>query len=96
MANGRRHELLGTAISGAVRFLNQVNLASREREPGSRLDHYRVPDDAWYAAAVRREQMLARWECGSTGVRPGDTTHWYLTERRGRWRFPVFPASFPR
>jgi DNA-binding transcriptional regulator GbsR (MarR family) len=50
------------AISGAVRYLAQVNLVSREREPGSRRDHYRVHDDAWYEAAVRREQLLARWE----------------------------------
>jgi DNA-binding transcriptional regulator GbsR (MarR family) len=49
------------AISGAVRYLVQVNLASREREPGSRRDHYRVYDDAWYEAAVRRDQMMARW-----------------------------------
>jgi DNA-binding transcriptional regulator GbsR (MarR family) len=49
------------AISGAVRYLVQVNLVSREREPGSRRDHYRVYDDAWYEAAVRRDQMMARW-----------------------------------
>src|SRR5689334_8994349 len=36
------------AISGAVRYLAQVNLATREREPGSRRDYYQVHDDVWY------------------------------------------------
>jgi DNA-binding transcriptional regulator GbsR (MarR family) len=49
------------AISGAVRYLAQVNLVSREGEPGSRRDHWRVHDDAWYEALVRRDQLLARW-----------------------------------
>jgi predicted transcriptional regulator len=50
------------AISGAVRYLGQVNLVSREHEPGSRLDHYGVHDDVWYEAIARRDQMLTRWE----------------------------------
>ena len=50
------------AISGAVRYLTQLNLISRERDPGSRRDHYRVRDDSWYEAAMRREQMLTQWK----------------------------------
>lgn len=50
------------AISGAVRYLVQLNLAAREREPGSRRDHYRVLDGTWYQAALRRDQMISRWE----------------------------------
>jgi DNA-binding transcriptional regulator GbsR (MarR family) len=50
------------AISGAVRYLAQLSLISRERDPGTRRDRYRVYDDAWYEAAARRERMLARWE----------------------------------
>jgi DNA-binding transcriptional regulator GbsR (MarR family) len=49
------------AISGAVRYLAQVNLARREGEPGSRRDVWAVHDDAWYEALVRRDQLLARW-----------------------------------
>lgn len=49
------------AISGAVRYLVQVHLAVREREPGSRRDHYRVLEDTWYQAALRRDQMISRW-----------------------------------
>ena len=50
------------AISGAVRYLMQVSLIGREREPGSRRDRYRVWDDAWYEAVVRRERLLELWE----------------------------------
>jgi predicted transcriptional regulator len=50
------------AISGAVRYLIQVDLITRERDPGSRRDRYRVFDDAWYEATVRRERLLLRWE----------------------------------
>jgi hypothetical protein len=50
------------AISGAMRYLIQVNLASRQREPGSRRDMYRVHDDVWYEASLHRDQMLVRWD----------------------------------
>ncbi|HEY6418200.1 MAG TPA: MarR family transcriptional regulator [Candidatus Binataceae bacterium] len=52
------------AISGAVRYLAQVGLVGREREPGQRRDHYRVFDDMWYEAFTRREQLFTRWEQG--------------------------------
>lgn len=50
------------AISGAVRYLVQVHLAAREREPGTRRDVFRLLDDSWYEALLRREQMLRKWE----------------------------------
>jgi DNA-binding transcriptional regulator GbsR (MarR family) len=50
------------AVSGAVRYLIQVGLIAREREPGSRRDVYRMHDDQWYEAIVRREPLLSRWE----------------------------------
>jgi DNA-binding transcriptional regulator GbsR (MarR family) len=50
------------AISGAVRYLAQVSLITREREPGSRKDVYLLHDDQWYEAIVRREPLLTRWE----------------------------------
>jgi DNA-binding transcriptional regulator GbsR (MarR family) len=57
------------AISGAVRYLSQVNMISREREPGSRRDQFRVYDDVWYEAAVRRDQLLTRWgRCVQEGI----------------------------
>jgi predicted transcriptional regulator len=50
------------AISGAVRYLMQVNLVSRERAPGSRRDSYRVHSDVWYEAMARRDRVLDRCE----------------------------------
>ena len=50
------------AVSGAVRYLLQVGLIEREREPGSRRDVYRLGDDPWYEAIYRREPLLTRWE----------------------------------
>jgi len=49
------------AISGAVRYLIQLGLVTREREPGSRRDRYRVMNDVWYASAVHQDQVLRRW-----------------------------------
>ena len=50
------------AISGAVRYLIQVELVDREHTPGTRMDRYRVRADVWYAATVRKDAMLARWD----------------------------------
>jgi predicted transcriptional regulator len=49
------------AISGAVRYLVQVDLVSRERRAGSRRDTYCVDDDVWLKTIGRRDQVLARW-----------------------------------
>ena len=49
------------AVSGAVNYLLQMRLASREREPGSRRDVYVVQDDFWYETMMRQDSQLARW-----------------------------------
>jgi DNA-binding transcriptional regulator GbsR (MarR family) len=50
------------AISGAVGYLVQVNLASREAEPGSRREHYRVHNEVWYEAIASKDRTLERCE----------------------------------
>ncbi|HEV2171631.1 MAG TPA: MarR family transcriptional regulator [Candidatus Binatus sp.] len=50
------------AVSGAVRYLVQVNLASREAEPGSRREHYRVHSETWYEAIASKDRVLDRCE----------------------------------
>ncbi|HEU4396825.1 MAG TPA: MarR family transcriptional regulator [Actinomycetota bacterium] len=50
------------AISGAVRYLTQLRMVARGREPGDRRDHYQVSSDMWYEVVARRDQILARWE----------------------------------
>ncbi|HEY6279929.1 MAG TPA: MarR family transcriptional regulator [Streptosporangiaceae bacterium] len=49
------------AISGAVRYLAQLAMLGREREPGSRRDVYLLLDDLWYEIAIRRDQVLSHW-----------------------------------
>jgi DNA-binding transcriptional regulator GbsR (MarR family) len=50
------------AISGAVRWLMQIHLLTRAREPGARRDHYRIRDDQWYEAVVFKTAALRRFE----------------------------------
>jgi predicted transcriptional regulator len=50
------------AISGAVRYLTQVDMVIRVREPGSRRELYQLYDDVWYEQGIRRERLFARWE----------------------------------
>jgi predicted transcriptional regulator len=50
------------AVSGAVRYLAQAGMVSRGREPGARVDDYRIHDDVWYETYAHRGEMLRRWE----------------------------------
>jgi DNA-binding transcriptional regulator GbsR (MarR family) len=50
------------AISGAVRYLTQLRMVARGREPGERRDHYQISSDMWYEVVARRDEILARWE----------------------------------
>jgi DNA-binding transcriptional regulator GbsR (MarR family) len=49
------------AVSGAVRYLEQIGLVAKEREPGERRDHYRLFDDLWYATFLKRDRMIIMW-----------------------------------
>ncbi|MFF1440664.1 GbsR/MarR family transcriptional regulator [Streptomyces sp. NPDC058295] len=59
---GERLRISPAAVSGAVRYLAQVRLVSREREPGSRRERYRVHSDQWFEALTNREAIIKRWE----------------------------------
>ncbi|MFE0788338.1 GbsR/MarR family transcriptional regulator [Streptomyces mutabilis] len=59
---GARLQVSPAAVSGAVRYLAQQHMVSREREPGSRRERYRVHSDQWYEALTNREAVLKRWE----------------------------------
>jgi DNA-binding transcriptional regulator GbsR (MarR family) len=58
----RQLKVSAAAISGAVRYLSQVGLVVRERDPGKRRDHYRVRDDMWFEMFARENELLRRWE----------------------------------
>jgi predicted transcriptional regulator len=57
-----RLQVSPAAISGAVRFLAQLNMVRRERDPGATRDHYRIDDDMWYEVYMQRSAVLERWE----------------------------------
>ncbi|CAM5489690.1 GbsR/MarR family transcriptional regulator [Streptomyces pilosus] len=59
---GERLRISPAAVSGAVRYLAQQHMVSREREPGSRRERYRVHGDQWYEALTNREAVIRRWE----------------------------------
>ena len=56
-----RLQVSPAAISGATRYLQQVQMLLRDREPGERRDHFRLADDLWYEAYANRGEMLQRW-----------------------------------
>ncbi|MFD3521301.1 GbsR/MarR family transcriptional regulator [Streptomyces sp. NPDC058653] len=61
---GEQLQVSPAAVSGAVRYLSQanVNMVTREREPGSRRERYRVLDNQWYETLTNRDIMLRRWQ----------------------------------
>ena len=48
------------AISGAVRYLEQVAMVRRARRPGERRDRY-VLIDLWYATFFERGRLMSMW-----------------------------------
>lgn len=58
---GERLRISPAAISGAVRYLSHVRLVTREREPGSRREIYRVHPDVWYQTIHQRDAYFGRW-----------------------------------
>ncbi|MFF7868552.1 GbsR/MarR family transcriptional regulator [Streptomyces qaidamensis] len=59
---GEQLQISPAAVSGAVRYLAQTHMVSREREPGSRRERYRVHGNQWYEALTNREAVIKRWE----------------------------------
>ncbi|MFD2688733.1 GbsR/MarR family transcriptional regulator [Streptomyces phyllanthi] len=59
---GEQLQVSPAAVSGAVRYLAQQHMVSREREPGSRRERYRVHSNQWYEAVTNRDAVLRRWE----------------------------------
>jgi DNA-binding transcriptional regulator GbsR (MarR family) len=53
-------------VSGAVRYLLQLGLVTRDREPGVRSDHYHVDDDVWQESWMQQTGRLHRWQEGLT------------------------------
>ncbi|MGW5213025.1 GbsR/MarR family transcriptional regulator [Streptomyces sp. NPDC004051] len=88
---GERLRVSPAAVSGAVRYLAQQHMVSREREPGSRRERYRVRGDQWYEALTNREAVIRRWEDalreGVTGLGPGTPAGRRLAETLAFFEF---------
>jgi DNA-binding transcriptional ArsR family regulator len=59
---GELAERLGVspaAISGAVRYLTQIHMVTRDVAPGSRRDRYRLLDDSWYEVTLEKMTLLS-------------------------------------
>ncbi|WP_338698707.1 MarR family transcriptional regulator [Streptomyces sp. Q6] len=59
---GEQLKVSPAAVSGAVRYLSQQHMVTREREPGTRRDIFRVHDNQWYETLTNRDSVLKRWE----------------------------------
>ncbi|WP_181785883.1 GbsR/MarR family transcriptional regulator [Streptomyces phytophilus] len=95
---GERLHVSPAAVSGAVRYLAAVGLITREREPGSRRERYRMESDRWYQIFAQREGMIRRFEQtldtgvgilgadSAAGRRIAETTEFFsfLREENGR------------
>lgn len=60
LADGLQVSLAG--ISGAVRYLTNIGLIRRGRQPGARRDYYMVQPDMWYQTFAERDSLLKRWQ----------------------------------
>jgi DNA-binding transcriptional regulator GbsR (MarR family) len=49
------------SVSGGARYLIQVGLIVAEGEPGSRRQHYLMPDNVWEEIVHLRERQFGRW-----------------------------------
>jgi DNA-binding transcriptional regulator GbsR (MarR family) len=79
------------AVSGAVRYLAQVNLVARRRDPGERRDHYEVSDAMWYEAYANRDQQFQKWaelmKVGVAAVGAETRAGWRLETSRQFFEF---------
>jgi DNA-binding transcriptional regulator GbsR (MarR family) len=53
-----RLDVSPAAISGAVRYLTQISMITREVVPGSRRDRYRLVDDSWYEVTLAKMTLF--------------------------------------
>jgi DNA-binding transcriptional regulator GbsR (MarR family) len=58
---GRLLQTSPASVSGGVRYLIQVGLVVAEGEPGTRRQHYRMPDNVWQDIVSMRDRMFGRW-----------------------------------
>lgn len=56
-----RLQISPAAVSGAVRYLMQIDMAHKVRVPGTRRDYYQMPEDVWHEVLRGRMSVMERW-----------------------------------
>jgi DNA-binding transcriptional regulator GbsR (MarR family) len=90
------------AVSGAVNYLVQVGLVTRNRTLGQRRDHYRVDNAVWFEAIARRDeqimQLVTAVEQGIAAVGPDSAAGRRLEQTRSFFAFLAaeMPGLFDR
>jgi predicted transcriptional regulator len=56
-----RLQISPAGVSGAVNYLMQLGMVHKIRVPGSRRDHYQMPDDVWHELLRGRMSVMERW-----------------------------------
>ncbi|MEU4737225.1 MULTISPECIES: GbsR/MarR family transcriptional regulator [Streptomyces] len=88
---GERLRISPAAVSGAVRYLTQVNMIGRERDPGSRRERYVLHEGMWYEIFTRRDEILNRWQKtlleGAATLGPGTAAGVRLSETAEFFQF---------
>jgi DNA-binding transcriptional regulator GbsR (MarR family) len=86
------------AISGAVRYLDQVHLVTKARDPGERRDHYEVAGDVWHEAFTNQDKLFETLKqslgAGIEAVGP-DTPAGVRLDRTMRF-FEFLREAYPR
>lgn len=85
------------AVSGAVRYLEQMSLLRRAREPGERTDRYAIGDDAWFEALATKtdtiESLIGSLDKGIAAVPSDGAAAAHMAETRDF--FAYFVAELP-
>ncbi|CCH77233.1 conserved hypothetical protein [Nostocoides japonicum T1-X7] len=59
--------LSASSVSGAVRYLSEMRMIHREREPGTRRDVYVVAQDQWHYTLLGADQIYGRLKSAFAG-----------------------------
>lgn len=76
---GGQLDASAAAISGAVRYLEHLDLVRRSRIPGTRRDQFGLVDDSWYTAGIVKTRMFGEFAAlaertADAAAQRGDTT----------------------
>ncbi|MCT7659559.1 GbsR/MarR family transcriptional regulator [Mycobacterium deserti] len=99
---GQRLQASSGAISGALKTLTAVGVVEQVPAPGSRRDHFRLPDNAWAVQYTHQNAALVAVldaaEAGVAATKDGSLARQRVTEMRDFYNFLLdeIPAVLDR